>query len=166
MQFFREKNGKYIAGSVSGNPSVRSALRAGMVLVSAGIFAYVLFMSPIRDQIEDKTPLFIAFGVVLFTNTFFFMMRRAGMGADLIVDQMNGTLSYRKPGGHRQSVPISELKGLILTVVPMKASILSMENTDGTRRILMYSTDTDKMRMYAGELSTLTSLSVSEESRS
>ena len=163
MEFFNEKNGKYFAESISGNPTTRTAVRMGMVLIGAGVFAYVLFLSPMKDQIQDRTPLLIGMGVFLFVNLISVFLRSAGLGSGVVVDQMNSTVSYRKPGGNRQSVPLSSLKSIIITVVPMKASILSLEKAQGGRHIVMYSSDPMKMRMFADELSTLTSLTVNEE---
>ncbi len=165
MEFFREKNNKYYADSISGNPTARSAIRIGMLFVAAGVFAFVIFLSPAKEDISDRTPLIIGMGVFLLVNLISVLLRRAGHGSGVIVDQMNGTVSYRKPGGNRHTVPLSSLNGIILTVIPMKASILNLEKSGGGRHIVMYSSDTMKMRMFADELSTLTSLTVSEEMR-
>lgn len=166
MEFFKEKNGKFVAESISGNPRANSAVRMGVFLIAVGAFAFYFFMSPSKESFQDKTPLLIAMGAVVFTNVIVLLLRSAGHGSGIIVDQMNGTLSYRKPGGNRHKVPLDSLGSIIITEIPMRASVLSLEKSSGGRHVIMYSGDTMKMRMMAGELSTLTSLTVKEETRS
>ncbi len=163
MDFFREKNNRYIADSLSGNPGARSTLRIGILFIAAGVFAFVVFLSPMNKDLPDKTPLIIGMGVFILVNIIAILLRSAGHGSGIIVDQMNGTLSYRKPGGNRHTVTLSSLKGIMLSMIPGRAAILSLEKADGGRHIVMYCSDTMKMRMFAGELSTLTSLTVTEE---
>lgn len=163
MEFFREKNGRYLAGSLSGNASAGPAMRIVMFFVAAAVFLFVVFLSPMRNSFPDRTPLIIAMGAAIIANMVILLFRRAGHGSDMIVDQTNHTVSFRNPGGIRYTVPLNSLKGIVMTEIPMKISYLSLEKKDGDRYILMNSKDTMKMRMFANELASLTSLTVSEE---
>ena len=165
MEFFREKNGKFYADSLSGNKAGKNAFRFIILFMAAGGFAAYIFLSPDKQDLPDKTPLIIGFSIFLFTNLIAMGLRKAGHGSGIIVDQMNSTISYRKPGGNRHSVPFSALKNIIISIVPEKASVLCLANYDGTRHVVMYSSDTMQMRQLADELSSLVSITVDEEIR-
>ncbi len=163
MEFFTEKNDRYVADSISGNQSARTAVRMIVFLGALGVMAYLLLFSPAGQSQDSRIPLMIGMGVLIFNLFITFVLKRAGLGNGVMVDMSTGTISFRQHGGNRHSVPISLLQGLIISEVPMKASILSLERTDGKRHILTYCQDTMKLRMYAGELASLTSLTVREE---
>ena len=163
MEFFTEKNGRYVADPLSGNQSARTAVRMIIVLGALGVLSYLLFFSPAGRNQDSRIPLMIGMGVLLFNLLISFVLKRAGFGNGVMVDMGTGTISFRKPGGNRYSLPVSTLQGLVISEVPMKDSILSLERTDGKRHILTYCQDTMQMRMFAGELSSLTSLTVKEE---
>lgn len=163
MEFFREKGDRFMAESISGNPGARSGLRLLMLLLSVGVVAYILFFTPAGENPDNRIPLIIGMAVLLFSSGMSMVLRKAGLGSGLVVDLSRGTLSYRKPGSNRYRVHIASLKRIIITTIPTKASILTIEKRDGGRHILMYSTDTMKMRMFAEELASLTSLTLDEE---
>jgi hypothetical protein len=163
MEFFRERNGKYHADSLAEGAPGKAALRMGIMFVVMGVFAFTMFFSQARNQIQDKTPLLIGLSVVVFANLISLGLRRAGHGSGITVDQMNGTVSFRKPGGNRITVETASLSEIVIDIVPMKASVLCLEKNGGGRYVVMYSGDEMKMRMLADELSTLISLTVREE---
>lgn len=164
MEFFKEKNGRFHAQPISG-PGARSpVLRFVVTLIPLAIIAGLYFYSPVGEKgSADRTPLIIGGCIVLFSNIISLGIRKAGFGSGIAVDQMTGSLTFRKPGGNRTKVQITDLKEIILNTVPGKASILCLLKRDNTRYILMYARDTMQLRQLADELSTLTSLTVNEE---
>ena len=164
MELFREKNGKYYADSLS-QAGGKTSLRLVILFVGIAGFAGFMFLSPVQKEIPDRTPLMIGMGIVILSNLIALLLKRAGHGSGIIVDQYSGTLSYRKPGGNRHNVQVSSLRKIIISVIPDKASILSLEKSDGGRHVVMYSSDTMKMRQLADELSSLIALTVGEEMR-
>lgn len=166
MEFFQEKNGVYHADPISGSGGKGTILRILVSLIPLGVIAYLLYSSPMGKQgSENRIPLIIGAGMFLFTNLLMFVLKKAGFRSGISVNQMDGTLAFRKPGGNKISVQITSLNKIVIDTVPMKASVLCLSKAAGGRHVVMFSKDTMQLRQLADELSTLTSLSVSEEVR-
>jgi len=166
MEFFREKNGRFHAQPITGSGARSPIVRFVVTLIPIAILAGLYFLSPLGEKgSADRTPLILGGAVVLFGNVVSFFLRSAGFGSGITVDQMNGTISFRKPGGNRTTVQVTSLKNITINTIPGKASILCLSKPDKSRYVVMFSKDTDKMRRLADEFSSLTSLTVTEELR-
>jgi len=165
MEFFQEKNGRFFANPIAGGAARGPLFRFFIMLVPLGIIAFVFYLTPAGKQgAPDRTPLMIGAAIIIFSNLMSIFMRKAGIGAGITVDQMNGTVTFRTPGGSKKTVPVSSLKRIIINTIPGKAAILCLENSsDNSRHMVMYARDSIKLRILADELSTLTSLTVAEE---
>ncbi len=164
MEFFKEKNGRFQAKPISG-PGARSpVLRFVVTLIPLAIIAGLFYFSPVGAKgSTDRTPLIIGGCIVLFSNIITLGIRKAGFGSGIAVDQMTGSVIFRKPGGNRTTVQVTDLKEIVINTVHGKASILCLLKRDNSRYIVMYAKDTMQLRQLANELSTLTSLTVNEE---
>lgn len=155
-----------------GSGAVRIALTLLPVLVMAGIY----LNSNGRDfRIGTALPFVIMASVFLLSSVLASFLRRMGHGSGVVVDQMKGTMNYRKPGGQRHSVNISDIREIGLQRSGTGTydnqggraggALLYLMKDDGSRIPLAFSNRGQELRQFADELSIVTSLSVREHTR-
>lgn len=174
MEYFEQKDGRYISKGIPGAPGGSGAVRIAVTFLPVVVITGIYLSSRGSGiEIEKMLPFLIMASVFLLSSILAAVLRKGVHGSGLIVDQMNGTISYRKPGGHRHSIPLSELReiGLQISNGDMntysggnRGSMLYLMPRDGTRLPLAYSRKGSDLRQFADELSIVTSLMVREHS--
>ena len=175
MELFEERNGLYVSKHVQtpGNksPIARVVLSLLPLLLMGGLF---LGLSEGKGALDTR-PLIIMAGVFLFPNVLALLIRKFGVSGRIIVDQMQGTVTFAPIGGKRTILQISELARI--TLAPAKKTqdrstpsasrggawmVLGLESSAGKGYRLIIQSDAPRLRMLADELSVLTSVTVSE----
>ena len=182
MEYFSEKNGRYVSKGIPGSGSSRSSIvRIIITLIPVLVFGGIYLSMQSNNagmknmDIKDMTPFILVIGIFMITNIFFAFIRKAGLTAGVIVDQMQGTVLYKRPGGHRHSVPLLSLKEIGLQIAGadrygvttgkgMGGGVLFLVTRDEKKHPIAFGRDSIKLRQVADELSILTSLSVNEYS--
>ncbi|MBD3278365.1 MAG: hypothetical protein GF388_08700, partial [Candidatus Aegiribacteria sp.] len=111
MQFFRENSGKYYSQNLpglggTGSGSVRVILSLLPVIVIGIVF---VTNYDGKTDIEQIWPFILMAGIFILSAFISFFFRRRGFSAGIVVDQMKGTISYKRPGTQRHTVPISAI---------------------------------------------------------
>lgn len=173
LEYFTEKGGKYISKSVGG-PVARSPIPR-IVLTLLPIVAIAGWYLSNQSGKESPPLPILAVIVVVFigVNILSIALRKSGYGASIVVDQMNGRIQYKVPGGQRHSASISDIRELLLVQkggysgsgsAGRSFAGLFMVTRDGNKHGLMHGTELDRIRKFADELAILTSATVRQES--
>jgi len=176
VEYFTEKNGKYYSRKSSGgnrrSAYVRIPLTVVPVFVMLGI--YVISLKNGAGQ-EDLFPIIIGISFFLIIALLSFFLRKMGFGAGIIVDQMQGRLSFKLPTGQRHTIPIDKIKEIGLQ--HSRNSVSADRSTPGNSKIftllflltrddkkhpVMYGRNAMEIRQFADELSILVSATVRE----
>lgn len=164
MEFFREKNGRYFAGTGNSGTGGKPGLSIALGILPLVIFAAVFYQtSQAKGSAGNNIHIMLAIGIFIVANLLGFFLRRAGFGAGITVDQMERQISFRRPGTQRKTMYIDSIEKILLQINPGKAALLSLVSRQGASHLLSVSRDPAKMRRFADELSTLISVTVSEE---
>lgn len=164
MEFFREKNGRYFA--VTGNTGTRGkpGIAIALGILPLVIFAAVFYQtSQAKGSAGNNIHIMLAIGIFILANLLGFFLRRAGLGSGITVDQLERKISFRRPGTQRKTMYIDSIEKILLQINPGKAALLSLIPRQGTGHLISISRDPARMRRLADELSTLISVTVSEE---
>lgn len=175
MQYFKENNGKYCSQNLPGlGGSGSNALRVGLSLLPIVVIG-IVFMSNYdgKTDMEQIWPFMLMGGIFVLTGFVSFFLRRRGLGAGIVVDQMKGTISFKRPGTQRHTVPISAISEIGLqTNAPAYSSgsgsmpsILYLHTVQGAKHVILHSKKSIEIRQVADELAVLTSLTVNEHSK-
>lgn len=173
MEYFRQDDGKYISsgvpGMTGGSPFARILLPLLPMLIIAGIY---ISNSEEGAGMTPGLPFLIIGIVFVLSFVMAAVLRRKGHGAGIVVDQMKGTLIYRRPRGAKRTVPISSIKEIgFFTPGESKygytgsgkaAAILFLRNKEGEKLPLAYSRKPVELKQFADELSIISSLTVSQ----
>lgn len=164
MEFFREKNGRYFAGTGNSGTGGKPGLTIALGILPLVIFGAVFYQtSQVKGSAESNIHIILAIGIFIIANLIGFFLRRNGLGAGITVDQMERKISFRRPGTQRKTMDIDSIQKILLKINPGKAALLSLVSLHGTSHLLSVSRDPAKMRRFADELSTLISVTVLEE---
>jgi hypothetical protein len=163
MEFFTEKNGVHRAASFSKASSpVNKAIV--FILLPLLVIATVHLLTPGENAGGPSRMLLLTgAGMAVFNGIVILLLKSSGMYSMVSVDLMNGLLTFRNPGNRRLSVPLGTLNGIVVHNLNDSFGILCLMKTAGGRHIVMHSKDISRLRSFAGELSSLTSLTVFEE---
>jgi hypothetical protein len=161
MKFFRERNGVWRApltlkpGSFAGTTGVSLLLVPGVLLA-------VMFM--VCSDGVSNAHLVIAFIAAAIVASFAaILLRVAGAGTAIAVDKTGGSVTFKPPGRQRRRLPLKEVNRILVMLVGGFTSFLILEDNSGRKHVLIIARDTDKLRLFAGELSALTAVPVTEE---
>ncbi len=164
MEYFKEKNGRYFAKGGATRSKVGSYVGIVMLLAPLVIGSIVYLQMPAgKGGSPDTKVIVAAAGILVLSNVISLVLKRAGLGAGITVDQMDRTIKYKRPGTQRVSLYIDSVSKISLKVNQNKAAVLSLITRDDKSHFLNASTDVMMMRQLADELSTLISVTVSEE---
>ena len=173
MDYFEENSGKYISQKVPGMPGGSPLIRVVLMIIPMLVLAVVYMQTGPKERDFQTFLPFISIGSVFalsFVLSFF--LRNRGYKAGIVVDQMQGTITFRRPGAQRHSVPISEAReiGVQLSGSGMYPeskssgglSILYLVLEAGGKLPMLYSKRSYELRRFADELAIITSLTVRE----
>lgn len=175
MQYFRDKGGSFHSTGVPGmGGSSAARLIGGLVPILVLGIIYVTSSSSTGMKLEQMFPFYIAGGILVLSLGLSLFLRNRGLGTGIVVDQMSGTVSFKRPGsGSRRKMSLTELDEITLLTTgssgysyssgkgPAGATV-SLRTMNGQSHLLSVSRDLMKMRGFADELAILTSLSVNE----
>lgn len=166
VEFFNEKNGRYFAKvgnmGTGGKPVIKIALGA-IPLVIFGFLFFQTSQGNGKGATPDNTPIIIGAGIFILANLIGLFLRKAGFSAGITVDQMERTITFKRPGTQRRTMNIDSIQKILLKTKQGSAAALSLTSLDGTNHLLCVSRKPDEMRRMANELSTLVSVTVNEE---
>lgn len=164
MEYFIERNGRFFAKAGNTYPAGSPIIRIALTLIPMGVIAAVYFHSSVsKSPTSDSTLIIPIVAIIILSNLIAFFIKKAGFSAGITVDQMERTISIQRPGMQRTSMNFDSIEEITLRVDPGKAAVLSLISRDGTSHLLYLSRDPMAMRQMADELSTLISVTVSEE---
>jgi hypothetical protein len=179
VEYFNEKNGRYFSRKLSAGIGNSQVIRVVISLIPVFVMAGVYILA-LKDGAKsgDLIPIIIGASLFLFASILSFILRRSGFGAGIIVDQMQGTVSCRLPGGQKHVVPIASVKEIGLqhaessnpgttfgTGTAKAHGLLFLVTQDDRKFPVMYGSNAMEMRQLADELSVLISVTVNEYSR-
>lgn len=176
MQYFREINGKYYSQNLPGLGGAASgALRVILSILPVIVLGIVFAANHNgKADLEQVWPFIIMGGIFLLSAVFSLFLRRRGYSAGIVVDQMKGTISYKRPGTQRHTVPISAISEIGLQTNAGGAygsgsgsmpGLLYLRTVQDAKHVILHSKKPIELRQVANELAVLTSLSVNEHSR-
>jgi hypothetical protein len=175
LDYFKQTDGKYISRKVPGMPGGSPVIRVILMIVPIVALAVVYLQTGPKERDFQTIMPFIAIGSV-FALSFIFslFLRKRGFSSGIVVDQMQGKITYRRPGASRQTVPISATREIGVQLSgsgtypgsgkPQGLSALYLILEDGRKLPMLYSRKGYELRRFADELSVITSLSVREGS--
>ncbi|MCD4707203.1 MAG: hypothetical protein K8S62_05635 [Candidatus Sabulitectum sp.] len=164
MEYFIERNGRFFAKTGNTGSAVSPIFRIVLTLIPMGVVAAVYFQSSVsKNSTSDSTFIIPIVAIIILSNLIAFIFKKAGFSAGITVDQMERTISIHRPGTQRTSMTFDSIEEITLRVDPGKAAVLSLISRDGTSHLLNLSRDPMAMRQMADELSSLISVTVSEE---
>lgn len=172
MEYFREEEGKYISKGVPGASGGSGAVRAVLTLLPLMVLGGIYFTSVRNDpDPAARIPFLVMGGIFLFTWYLTSVLRRRGHGSGLTVDQMKGTIRYRRPGGQRHEMPVAAVREIGIQMAGggmydgsgrTGGGMLFLLTEEGKRVPIAYSRKGNELRHFADELSILTSLTVNQ----
>jgi hypothetical protein len=165
MEYFKEKNGKYVASTCTQRQGNSLVINIAVTSVPLVVFSIVYF-SILSKQggAPDNTPLISFASVLIVVNLMSFLFGKFSSASEIEVDQMERTICFRKPGPRNKTISIDSVQKIRLKVRYGKAASLSLVSADEKNYLLLPSADIQMARQFADELSTLISLIVYEES--
>jgi len=175
MEYFKDKGGRFQSTGIPGmgrTPVLK--MIGGLVPILVIGVIYITTSSRTGMKPEQMYPFYIAGGIVVLSLALSMFLRSRGMGSGITVDQMSGTISFKRPGsGSRFQMPLAELDEITLLIMGEASSYgatggrtgatLSIKTRAGQSHMLAFGRDPVRMRQLADELSIITSLSVKEE---
>ncbi|MCK5786494.1 MAG: hypothetical protein KAH54_08035 [Candidatus Sabulitectum sp.] len=167
MEFFTEKDdGKYSAKIVNMSTGGKPVMAIVMGILPVIIFGAIFLLTP-QDQGKGGTTnnihIIIAAGIFILASLIGLFIRKAGFGAGITVDQMERSITFKRPGTQKRTMDIDSFQKILLKTRQSSAAVLSLVSRDGNSHLLGVSRNPDQMRRMADELSTLISVTVSEE---
>ncbi len=175
MEFFEERQGLYISRRITGfgykSPIVRAIVSLLPLLLIGGLF---LGTSREGGSGFDNRLLIIMAGILFISNIVGLLARRFSTSGKIVVDQMQGNVTFSPIGGRRTSLSLVDLERITLAPVKVRSGkvssgtrgrtwmVLGLENAAGENYRLIMQSDAHLLRMLADELSILTSAAVSE----
>lgn len=176
MELFEERNGLYISKPVQG-PGSRSPLARILLSLLPFVLIGGLFLGTSREGGSgfDNRLLIIMAGILFISNIVGLLARRFSTSGKIVVDQMQGNVTFTPIGGRRTSLSLVDLERITLAPVKAKGgnvtsgtrgrtwTVLGLENAAGENYGLVMQSDAGLLRMLADELSILTSTTVSEK---
>ncbi len=166
MEFFREKNGRYFAKAGNMGTGGKPVMAIALGILPLVIFGAVFFQTSQgngKGGTTDNIQIIIAAGIFILANLVGLFIRKAGFGAGITVDQMERTITFKRPGTQRRTMNIDSIQKILLKTMHGSAAMLSLTSLNGSDHLLNVSRNPDQMRRMADELSTLTSVTVYEE---
>lgn len=172
MKYFRQEDGKYISSGVpgihGGSPFARILLPLLPMLIIAGIY---LGTGEAGSEMTVGLPILIMGAFFILSLVFAAVLRRKGHGSGIVVDQMKGTVIYRRPGNARRTVPVSSIREIgFYTPGENKyghsgsrkgSAVLFLRTKEGEKLPIAYSGKPEELKHFADELSIVSSLTVS-----
>lgn len=172
MEYFREDEGKYVSRRLPGAPGGSGAVRAVLTLLPLLVLGGIYFSSVRNDpDPASRIPFLVMGGIFIFTWYLTSVLRRRGRGSGVTVDQMKGTIRYRRPGGQRHEMPVAAVRQIGIQMAGGSmydgsgrtgGGMLFLLTEDGKRVPIAYSRKGYELRQFADELSILTSLTVDQ----
>ncbi|OPL17873.1 MAG: hypothetical protein AVO35_08320 [Candidatus Aegiribacteria sp. MLS_C] len=174
MDYFQQKDDRYVSRGVPGLQSRSGAARFTLAALPLVLLAAIYFSSGSRGiDIKEVLPFLVIGSVFLFSSVLAGILAGRGHGSGVVVDQTGGTLSYRVSRGPRRTMGIADLKeiGIQMTEENVSAygdgkghALVYLLTADDRRVPLAFGKSTRELRQFADELSILTSLAVKEYS--
>ncbi|MBN2586018.1 MAG: hypothetical protein JXA64_10345 [Candidatus Fermentibacteraceae bacterium] len=174
MEYFTQDDGRYVSKGVPGMSGGSGALRIAVSILPMVVLAGIILNSSGRSlEMNPALPLIVMGSVFGLSSLLAAVLKSRGRGSGVVVDQMKGTVTYRKPGGQRHTVQLSAVKeiGLQISGADMytgsekkndTGALIYLMTPDDRRIPLAYSRKGRELRQFADELSILTSLPVLE----
>lgn len=173
MEYFRQDSGRYISKGVPGMPGGSPLVRMFIFLVPILVLGGIYINASKMGSNMGLTYPFLIFGVIfIFNFGLAAVLRKKGHGAGMVVDQMKGTITYKRPGGTRQTVPISSIDeiGFLYSGGDMYdrssglkgGAAIYLHMNDDRKISVAYSRKPDELKLFADEMSIITSLTVKQ----
>ncbi len=165
MEYFKEKNGKYVSKLTSSN-SPGKIFPAIAVAVLPLIVGGIIYFNSVKtaDFSMESNPIFKSIGILMVVNLAALFFRKIGITSGITVDQMERTVKYKRPGAQQKTLDLDTIRKIKLQINPGKAAVLSLVTQEGKDSFLTASKDIMMIRQMADELSALISVTVAEES--
>jgi len=176
MDFFTERNGMFVSRPVPSTGAQSPVRRTVLSFLPVVLLAGVIIGLPAGQGERNLQPLYIAAAILLFTNVIGLLVRRLSLAGRIVVDQMQGTVTFVPVGGRKTTLRTGELTSIDLSPLrkqdgtPMTNrgkgwTVLGLTAAhDGNRyRLMMVNGDPSPLRQLADELSVLTSVTVKED---
>ncbi|MCK5840653.1 MAG: hypothetical protein KAH31_00685 [Candidatus Sabulitectum sp.] len=166
MEFFSEKNGRYFAKVGNMGTGGKPVMAIAMGIIPLVIFGFVFYQTSQgngKGVTTNNIHIIIAVGIFILANLIGLFIRKAGLGTGITVNQMERTITFKRPGTQRRTMNIDSIQKILLKTMHGSAAMLTLISLDGTNHLLSVSRKPDEMRRMADELAALISITVSEE---
>jgi hypothetical protein len=173
LEYFTQDAGRYVSRSLPGMAGGSGVARIAISILPIMVIAGIFFSSTGRGaDTETMFPFLIMGSVFILSSIIAAVIRRKSHGSGVVVDQMKGTITYRKPGGQRNTVSLSTVReiGIQISGRDMYScseksyigALIYLMTMEDKRIPLAYSRKGHEFRQFADELSIITSLPVRE----
>lgn len=163
MLYFQEKNNKFYSkakGSTMSPPTFMKVLPAIIPMIVIGVFVYRNNMS--KMQFSNVLPVAGMISIFIVANLITHILKSKGLGAGIVIDQMERTISFKKPGGRRNVLNYDTVRNIKLETKNNVAAVIKLDTLDSEQFFLLATRDVQMARQMADELSILISATVSE----
>lgn len=164
MKYFR-KRGIVYRGSLSLWAGT-AALRIGLFLIALALPAALFFSGfPPGGGSPGRWGVLAAIAVLFLVSVISLLIRMARGSSSLTLDPVRSTIAFKPPGkGQRREIGFGCLDRIVVSTLGNIGAFIALADREGKRHVLIMGRDTEKLKLFALELSSLTSLPISEES--
>ncbi len=163
MLYFHEKNNKFylkVKGSTMSSPTFMRILPAIIPIIVVAVYLYQNNQS--KMQFSNVLPVAGMISIFVVANLITHILKSKGLGAGIVIDQMERTISFKKPGGRRNVLNYDTVRNIKLETKNNVAAVIKLDTLDTEEFFLFATRDVQMARQLADELSTLISATVSE----
>lgn len=163
MIYFHEKNNKYYAkakGSTMSAPPLLRILPALVPIIAIGFFVYQNSNS--KMPTSNIFPVVGMISIFLVANIIAYILKSKGLGAGIVIDQMERTISFKNPRGRRNVINYDTVRNIKLETKGNAVAVLKLDTLDAEPYFLFATKDMQMARQMADELSILISATVNE----
>ena len=163
MIYFQEKNNKFyskVKGSTMSTPAFMRILPALVPIIAIGFFVYQ--NSSTKMPMSNIFPIVGMISIFIVANIIAIVLRSKGLGAGIVIDQMERTISFKKPGGRRNVLNYDTVRNIKLETKQNAVAVIKLDTLDTSEFYLFGTQDVQMARQLADELSILISATVSE----
>ncbi len=163
MVYFQEKNNKYyskIKGSTISPPIFIRILPAIIPIIAIGVYLYGNNTS--KMEFSNIFPLVSMISIFIVANLIAYVFKSKSFGAGIVIDQMERTISFKKPGGRRNVLNYDTVRQIKLETKSNVAAVIKLDTLDSVDFFLFATRDVQMARQMADELSILISATVNE----
>jgi hypothetical protein len=176
VDFFTDRNGVFVSRPVSSTGTRSPVARVVLSLLPVALLAGIMTSLPAGQGGRELQPLYIAAAILVFTNIIGLLVRRLSLSGRIVVDQMQGTVTFVPLGGRKTTLQAGELTSIDLSPLrkqdgtPMTNrgkgwTVLGLTSGPDRKRyrLMIVNGDPSPLRKLADELSVLTSVTVNED---